>query len=325
MVPLPSQPLAEIESKALQLPDAQQALTWVREVLSQDTRPGAQKLIEKFEKKAIRAGKENEKLETLWRYEKEAFLKGHKAVAGVDEAGRGPLAGPVVAAAVILPSTGALKGVDDSKKLTPVKRDELFELVRSTAVSYGVGQASVQEIDELNIYKATQLAMKRAIEALKPSPDLLLTDAMPLPAFSHIPQKPLIHGDALSSSIAAASILAKVTRDRLMEELHQKYPVYGFDGHKGYGTEIHIQAIREHGPCPEHRRTFAPVMEVLAQSSSGGPFEFWKVKLETSENMSELNQVGLQIKRAGFDALKAEELARLREIFRIKRAMWERP
>ncbi len=316
---MPNQPLAEIESKALQINDVQEALTWVRKALSQDTRPGAQKLIEKFEKKATRADKENEKLETLWRYEKEAFLKGHKAVAGVDEAGRGPLAGPVVAAAVILPPTGALKGVDDSKKLTPAKRDELFELVRSTAVSYGVGQASVQEIDELNIYKATQLAMKRAIEALKPSPDFLLTDAMPLPSLSHISQKPLIHGDALSSSIAAASILAKVTRDRLMEELHQKYPVYGFDGHKGYGTEIHIQAIKEHGPCPEHRRTFAPVMEVLAQSSNGGPFEFWKVKLETAKSMSELNQAGLQIKRAGLEALTQNEVGKLRDVFRAIR------
>ncbi len=322
---MPNQPsLAEIESRALELHDAPKALQWLREKLAQDTRPGAPKLILKFEKRLEREEKEKQKVETLWRYEKEATLKGYQAVAGVDEAGRGPLAGPVVAAAVILPPSGALKGVDDSKKLTPAKRDELFELVRSAAVAYGIGQASVQEIDELNIYRAAQLAMKRAIEALKPSPDFLLTDAMPLPALSHIPQKPLIHGDALSSSIAAASILAKVTRDRMMEELHLQYPVYGFDAHKGYGTEVHILALKEYGACPEHRLTFAPVMEVMAQRSSGGPFQFWKNKLESSKNMSELNQVGLQVKRAALEVLKADEVEQLREVFRVKRSIWEK-
>jgi ribonuclease HII len=322
---MPSLPsLTEIENKALAQPDTQQALTWLRQTLSQDLRPGAPKLIDKFEKRAAREEKGKQKLEFLWRYEKEAALKGHKAIAGVDEAGRGPLAGPVVAAAVILPTEGALKGVDDSKKLTPAKRDELFDLVRRTAVSYGVGQASVHEIDELNIYRAAQLAMKRAIEALNPIPDFLLTDAMPLPALSQIPQKPLIHGDSLSSSIAAASIMAKVTRDRMMEEMHVKYPVYGFDAHKGYGTEVHIAALKEHGACPEHRLTFAPVMEVMAQKASGGPFEFWKNKLENSKNMSELNQAGLQVKRAAMEALNGEEVEKLREVFRLKRSLWEK-
>lgn len=315
-------PLMEIEAKALAHQDTLKALEWVRQSLAEDTRSGAKKLILKFEKKAVLEEKERKKLEALWHYEKEAALKGFKAVAGVDEAGRGPLAGPVVAAAVILPPNGALKGVDDSKKLTAAKRDELFSFIQQTAVSFGVGQASVQEIDEINIYRASQLAMKRAIEALGVKPDFLLTDAMPLPALSAIPQKPLIHGDSLSSSIAAASILAKVTRDRMMEKMHEKYPQYGFDGHKGYGTEIHVAALKEHGACPEHRLTFGPVMEALAQKSSGGPFRFWSDKLKSAKNQGELNQAGLQVKRAALGMLNEDEVELLRELFREKRASY---
>jgi ribonuclease HII len=315
-------PLSEIEDKALAQQNTLKALEWVRQSLAEDTRSGAKKLILKFEKRAAQEEKQQLKLEALWRYEKEASLKGFKAVAGVDEAGRGPLAGPVVAAAVILPPDGALKGVDDSKKLTAIRRDELFALIQKTAVSFGVGQASVQEIDEINIYRASQLAMKRAIEALHVIPDFLLTDAMPLPALSQIPQKPLIHGDALSSSIAAASILAKVSRDRMMEEMHTKYPQYGFDGHKGYGTEIHVKALQDYGVCPEHRLTFGPVMEALAQKSSGGPFHFWSEKLKSAQNLNELNQAGLQVKRAALGMLSEDEVELLRELFRDKRASW---
>jgi len=315
-------PLTEIENKALEQQDTLKALEWVRQSLAEDTRSGAKKLILKFEKRAASKEKESKKLEVLWHYEKEALLKGFKAVAGVDEAGRGPLAGPVVAAAVILPPNGALKGVDDSKKLTAVKRDELFSFIQKTAVSFGVGQSSVQEIDEINIYRASQLAMQRAIEALGVKPDFLLTDAMPLPALSSIPQKPLIHGDSLSSSIAAASILAKVSRDRMMEEMHAKYPQYGFDGHKGYGTEIHVAALKEHGACPEHRLTFGPVMEALAQKSLGGPFRFWSDKLKSAKNPVELNQAGLQIKRAALGMLSEDEVELLRELFRERRTSY---
>jgi len=313
-------PLSEIEAKALEQGSTLKALEWARQSLAQDTRTGAQKLILKFEKRAAQEEKQQQKLEALWRYESEAALKGFKAVAGVDEAGRGPLAGPVVAAAVILPA--ALKGVDDSKKLTPEKRDELFELVRKNAISFGVGQASVQEIDTINIYRASQLAMQRAIEALNVKADFLLTDAMPLPALSKIPQKHLIHGDALSSSIAAASILAKVTRDRMMEKMHIQYPHYGFDGHKGYGTEVHVRALQEHGACPEHRLTFAPVMEVLAQKSPGGPFRFWSEKLKSAKSLNELNQAGQQVKRAALGMLSEDEVELLRELFRDKRASY---
>jgi hypothetical protein len=166
------------------------------------------------------------------------------------------------------------------------------------------------------------LAMQRAVEALSVTPDFLLTDAMPLPVLSQIAQKPLVHGDSLSSSIAAASILAKVTTDRLMEEMHEKYPQYGFDGHKGYGTEIHIAALREHGVCPEHRLTFGPVMEALAQKFDRGPFHFWSEKLKSAQNQAELHQAGLQVKRAALGMLNEDEVELLRELFREKRASY---
>src|SRR5581483_12103729 len=204
----------------------------------------------------------------------------------------------VVSAAGIFPFDTRLKGVDDSKKLSAEKRDRLFDQIHETAVSVGVGQASVAEIDEFNIYRAAQSAMERAIAALDPKPDFLLTDAMPLPKLSAIPQKPLVHGDALSATIAAASIVAKVTRDRLMQELHRRFPMYGFENHKGYGTVEHLQGLESYGPCPEHRLTFAPVMETLARKSPEGPFGYWKDKLMNSKDRMELQQVGLQIKRA---------------------------
>lgn len=316
-----ARPLSELESEALLQGSTLKALDHLRQELKNDARAGAQKLLQKFEKRVASEQKESDRLQVLFRYERETATKGFKAVAGVDEAGRGPLAGPVVAAAVILPVGHGLTGVNDSKKLTAQKRDELFERIQATAVSFGIGQASVQEIDSLNIYRAAQLAMERAISALNVQPDFLLTDAMPLPKLSHIQQKPLIHGDALSSSIAAASILAKVTRDRQMEDLHQKYPAYGFDGHKGYGTEVHIKALEEHGACPEHRMTFAPVMETLAKKSSGGPFQYWKEKLIAAKNIAELNQTGLQIKRAALEHLAEKEVVVLRELFKEKRSV----
>ncbi len=316
-------PLLEIENQALKEDSIIKSLQLLRESLKNDPRAGAQKLLLKFEKRALQEEKEKQRLENLWLYEKEAALKGFKAVAGVDEAGRGPLAGPVVAAAVILSPESAIQGVDDSKKLTAAKREELFSLIQRSAVAFGIGQASVQEIDEINIYKASQLAMERAIQALPVKPDFLLTDAMPLPRLSAIPQKPLIHGDALSASIAAASILAKVTRDKWMDELHQKYPAYGFESHRGYGTEIHLKALAEQGICPEHRLTFGPVMETLAKKSSGGPLHYWGEKLRSAKNLSELNQAGLQIKRAALDQLNEKEVEGLRELFREKRDSWE--
>lgn len=292
--------------------------------MKDDTRAGALRLLEKFKKRVDREDRETKRLEVLWRFEKSAEEKGFRSIAGVDEAGRGPLAGPVVAAAVILPPGHLLTGVDDSKKLTAPKREELFSRIQQTAVAFGVGEASATEIDELNIYRAAQLAMERAIEALDPKPDFLLTDAMPLPRLSSIAQKPLVHGDALSASIAAASILAKVTRDRMMVELHREYPAYGFESHKGYGTEEHMRALEEHGLCPEHRLSFAPVAETLARKSPGGPFGYWKGRLERSKTLRELTQTGIQIKRAGLPHLGEKELETLRDLFRAKRGEWER-
>ena len=321
---MPSQPsLPEIEAQALKADSPAKSLEVLRDLLKEDTRPGAARLVAKFEKKASREEKEKSRLDKLWIYEREGRSKGFRLIAGVDEAGRGPLAGPVVAAAVILPPDSSLSGVNDSKKLTAAKREELFTRITGSAVAFGVGQASVQEIDQINIYRASQLAMERAIGVLKPQPDFLLTDAMPLPKLSMIPQKPLIHGDALSSSIAAASILAKVTRDRLMGELNRQFPGYGFENHKGYGTEEHLKALVELGPCPEHRLTYAPVMETLSKKASGGPFVYWKEKLNQAESLKELQQSGLQIKRAGTGILTEKELESLRELFRNKRSQFK--
>lgn len=315
-------PLAEIEAKALRESSAAQALELVRNLLGKDSRAGARRLVAKFERKLEQEKKETQRQEKMRVHEQEARSKGFRAIAGVDEAGRGPLAGPVVAAAVVL-SEASLPGVDDSKKLTPEKREELFPIIHQRAVSVGVGQASVPEIDALNIYHAARLAMERAVENLGTKPDFLLTDAMPLPKLKTIAQKPIIHGDALSVSIAAASVVAKVTRDRIMAELHQKYPAYGFGGHKGYGTAEHLKALEDHGACPEHRLSFGPVMETLAKKTAGGPFQFWSGKLNGAKDLPELQQVGVQIKRVALSHLTEGELGALRELFKGKRAKWE--
>lgn len=321
--PMPSlPPLPDIEAEALKEKTPAQSLGYLRLHLKDDHRTGAQKLLQRFEKAVQKDEKEKKRTESLWKHEREAQEKGFRSVAGVDEAGRGPLAGPVVAGAVILPPEGLPSGINDSKKLTPSKRDELFDKIREKALAVGVGQASVAEIDQLNIYRAAQLAMERAIGALGMKPDYLLTDAMPLPALKAIPQKPLVHGDALSLSIAAASIIAKVTRDRLMVELHRRYPAYGFEGHKGYGTEEHMNALENHGPCPEHRLSFAPVMETLAKKSPGGPLGYWKNRLEKSKNLGELQQAGVQIKRVALGHLTEPDLKVLRDLFRDKRNQW---
>jgi len=184
-------------------------------------------------------------------------------IAGVDEAGRGPLAGPVVAAAVILDRPPRIQGLADSKVISPRKRDRLYDAIRDKAICCSVGMASVEEIDQLNILQATMLAMRRAVQGLRLKPVKVLVDGNRLPTLDVLAEA-VVGGDAKVRSISAASIIAKVTRDRLMEELHAQYPVYGFAGHKGYGTAEHLAALRQHGPCPEHRRSFAPVARALA-------------------------------------------------------------
>lgn len=191
----------------------------------------------------------------LVRFDDQRRGQGIDVIAGLDEAGRGPLAGPVVAAVVVLPQGLHIEGLRDSKKVPEKERYALFFHVLREALDYGIAYASVQEITALNILGATRLAMTRAISMLGVAPQLLLTDAVRLPEVS-IPQEPIIKGDNLSASIAAASILAKVTRDITMQGYHLQYPQYGFAKHKGYGTAAHLKAINEHGPCPAHRPTF---------------------------------------------------------------------
>jgi len=183
-------------------------------------------------------------------------------VAGVDEAGRGPLAGPVVAAAVILDDLKPIMGLDDSKKLTALRRARLFDEIRAKALCCSIAQASVEEIDRLNILQATMLAMRRAVEGLRLKPRLVLVDGNRIPLLD-VPAKAIVKGDALVGAISAASILAKVHRDRWCQDFDQQYPQYGFAAHKGYGTAQHLAALRAHGACPEHRTSFSPVAEVL--------------------------------------------------------------
>ncbi|MCK9420132.1 MAG: ribonuclease HII [Nitrospirae bacterium] len=196
-------------------------------------------------------------------FERSSREAGYHCIAGLDEAGRGPLAGPVVAAAVVLPVGLLIPGLTDSKQVPEQERERLFEVIQARAVCYGVGIADERTIDLVNILQATIIAMERALQALDPQPDYLLLDAISLPRVP-LPQKPLIKGDCRSHSIAAASILAKVTRDRIMRELHRQYPCYNFQKHKGYGTKEHLLLLREHGPCDAHRRTFSPVARLLS-------------------------------------------------------------
>ena len=191
----------------------------------------------------------------LWEIENSLYSEGYKMICGVDEAGRGPLAGPVCAAAVILPKGLELPGLNDSKKLTDKKRRELFPIIKEQAVAYGIGLASHEEIDEINILQATYLAMERAIAQLEGKADFALIDGNRAKDFG-LPVRTVVKGDSLSASIAAASILAKVTRDNIMLEMAETYPEFGFEVHKGYGTKAHYEALRSHGHSPIHRMSF---------------------------------------------------------------------
>ena len=191
----------------------------------------------------------------MWAYEEEVFSQGHKLVCGIDEAGRGPLAGPVCAAAVILPPHLEIPGLTDSKKLTDKKRRELMPIIKEQAIAWGIGFASHEEIDQINILQATYLAMERALEQLQVKPEFALIDGNRAKDFG-LPVKTVVKGDSLSANIAAASVLAKVIRDDLMEEQAQEYPGYGFEVHKGYGTKAHYEALTQKGPSPIHRMTF---------------------------------------------------------------------
>jgi len=194
-------------------------------------------------------------------YENELYEKGYNYIAGIDEVGRGPLVGPVVAAAVILPKDFFMEEINDSKKISEKKREYLYNIINENAISIGIGVVNNKRIDEINIYEATKEAMIMAINNLNIKPEYLLIDAMKLS--TEIPSLSIIKGDAKSESIAAASIIAKVYRDRMMYELEEKYPMYDFKNNKGYGTKKHLEALKKYGPIDEHRRSFKPVLEVM--------------------------------------------------------------
>lgn len=218
-----------------------------------DGRSGVQVLVNQAKKRLQKLEEERERIHRLGKYEREYAQYGY--ICGIDEVGRGPLAGPVVAGAVILPKDCEILYINDSKKLSAKKREELYDIIMEQAVATGIGMVSPQRIDEINILQATYEAMREAISKLSVTPDILLNDAVTIPQVD-IPQVPIIKGDAKSISIGAASIIAKVTRDRLMEEYEKIMPEYGFASNKGYGSGAHIEAIKKYGPSPIHRMTF---------------------------------------------------------------------
>lgn len=231
--------------------------------LQMDERKGIQVLLKRWFKLKEEEIKQQKAFEMMRSNEQQLYKKGFQYIAGIDEVGRGPLAGPVVAATVILPQSFYLPGLNDSKKLSEAKREEYFEVISKVALAIGIGAISADKIDEINIYEATKLAMLEAISNLNIRPDYLLIDAMTLP--TNIPQKSIIKGDSLSISIAASSIIAKVMRDRLMKKWGAEYPEYGFEKHMGYGTKFHIEAINKHGVTQIHRKTFSPVKKALSR------------------------------------------------------------
>jgi ribonuclease HII len=233
------------------------------DALENDPRNGARQLASLIRKRRLRNRREGQRLHHLLRFELELWEQGLHLIAGVDEAGMAPLAGPVVAAAVILPRNYKLRGLDDSKKINDMqRREELAAQIKQDAVCWSAGRAEVEEIDTINIYHAGLLAMRRAVEGLCTQPEYLLVDARTIP-YCTCPQRGIIHGDALSASIAAASIIAKTTRDRHMLEMDSIYAGYGFASHKGYPTLEHLQILKDRGPLPIHRRSFTPVRQAL--------------------------------------------------------------
>jgi ribonuclease HII len=231
--------------------------------IQNDSRKGVQQLVKRWMQRKESLEQLKLKLVEMSEYERLYKSQGFTLIAGIDEVGRGPLAGPVVAAAVILPDDFQILGIDDSKKLTESKREELYESIRSTAISIGVGIIEAKEIDEINIYEATKKAMYAALNQLHIRPDFLLVDAMKLT--TPMPSEAIIKGDSKSISIAAASVIAKVTRDRMMKEIGIHYPEYRFEQNMGYGTKEHLEALQLYGATPYHRRSFAPVKELNHQ------------------------------------------------------------
>ena len=266
----------------------------------EDSRKGVQTALASFRKKYEKHQQELARLEEILTYERGLWEAGYDLVAGIDEVGRGPLAGPVVAAAVILPKECKIEGVNDSKKLSAKKREELYDIILEKAVSYGIGVVSNERIDEINILQATYEAMREALSQLKPKADYILADAVTIPMVS-TPQRGIIKGDAKSMSIGAASIVAKVYRDRMMEAYEEVYPGYGFASNKGYGAAEHIEGIRKQGITPIHRKTF--VKNFLPQDGDTAADKGHRGEVLAAKQMEKM---GYEILERNFHALKGE-------------------
>lgn len=240
----------------------------VIESLGNDPRGGAQRLVRQCQAQLDEYKRERERIGRMFSYERQVWAMGYRLVAGLDEVGRGPLAGPVVAAAVILPGELIVPGLEDCRRLSGKRRQEVYEEIRAKALGVGIGMVHPDGIDEANVMMATYKAMVKAVADLAERPDYLLIDSLHLPGVAQ-PQAPIAGGDGQSCSIAAASIVAKVTRDDYMIEMDKQYPQYGFANHKGYGTLEHREALERHGPCPIHRKTYGSVREIMSLSSGG--------------------------------------------------------
>ena len=266
--------ISEVKELFLGNPSSEQL-----KMLQADERSGAQKLLLAYYKRLEKEAQEKERFTKMLAYESEYYAQGVQYVAGVDEAGRGPLAGPLVIAAVILPRNAFIAGLNDSKQLSAAKRDKLYDEIIAKAVAIEVNIVSVSNIDKYNIYAATQRGMAQVLEHLPVQPQVALIDAMPVTA-KNIECVPIVHGDALSASIAAASIIAKVTRDRIMERLDALFPAYGFAHNKGYGSGAHMQAIAEFGATKWHRRSYEPVKSMQLEPVAAADNELYSPQLD---------------------------------------------
>ena len=266
--------ISEVKELLLGNPSSEQI-----KMLQADERSGVQKLVVAYYKRLEKEAQEKERFTKMLAYESEYYAQGVQYVAGVDEAGRGPLAGPLVIAAVILPRNAFIAGLNDSKQLSAGKRDKLYDEIIAKAVAIEVNIVSVSNIDKYNIYAATQCGMAQVLEHLPVQPQIALIDAMPVTA-KNIECVPIVHGDALSASIAAASIIAKVTRDRIMERLDTLFPAYGFAHNKGYGSGAHMQAIAEFGATKWHRRSYEPVKSMQLEPVAAADNELYSPQLD---------------------------------------------
>ena len=266
--------ISEVKELLLGNPSSEQI-----KMLQADERGGVQKLLVAYYKRLEKEAQEKDRFTKMLAYESEYYAQGVQYVAGVDEAGRGPLAGPLVIAAVILPRNAFIAGLNDSKQLSAAKRDKLYDEIIAKAVAIEVNIVSVSNIDKYNIYAATQRGMAQVLEHLPVQPQVALIDAMPVTA-KNIECVPIVHGDALSASIAAASIIAKVTRDRIMERLDTLFPAYGFAHNKGYGSGAHMQAIAEFGATKWHRRSYEPVKSMQLEPVAAADNELYSPQLD---------------------------------------------